>query len=351
MASGSVAHDIPASDIPGGDIPGGDIPGGDADGTGGQWHSRDPAEAQHILSSVYAPHDLAVSKGGPFTFEFRLLDTPHLTAGLSTFRTDVTIEVPPPSTFYCLCLAPRGTVGTRSGDRATTVSTTTAAVLNADEPWCFADWSNTLMSVRIRRTDLEDDLAAMTGRRVERPIVFSEPLDLRDRPGREFAQIVRNVQGALGESGRMAQRHPAIASRLGALLRSAMLVAFPHNYSDLLSGEHSENHVPQSIRRVIEAVEHDPMQVATAAAAARIAHLSLRALESGFERHIGVSPITYVRQVRMARARQDLLNGDPENDTVSAVAHRWGFGHAGRFASAYKQRYEEAPSQTLRRII
>jgi AraC-like DNA-binding protein len=35
--------------------------------------------------------------------------------------------------------------------------------------------------------------------------------------------------------------------------------------------------------------------------------------------------------------------------TVAAVAHRWGFAHLGRFASAYRCRFGEPPSDTLRR--
>lgn len=317
--------------------------------THGRWHSHDPAEARHILSSVYAPHDLIVRENAPFGFDFQLLDSPELTAGFSTFRSKVTIDVPPPSTFYCLCLAPDGTILTRSGTRAATVSATTAAVLNPDEPWCFADWSETLMSVRICRADLEDDLAAIMGRRVDRPIVFGESLDLRDGPGHEFGQILQNVPGALGKSSRTAHLHPVIAARLGALLRSAMLIAFPHNYSDQMCEERAHTRIPRSIRGVIDAFEHDPMQLRTAADAARIAHLSLRALECGFERYVGVSPTAYARQVRMARVRKDLVDGDRENDTVSAIAHRWGFGHPGRFAHSYKERYGESPSRTLQR--
>lgn len=315
----------------------------------GRWHSRDPAEARHILSDVYAPHDLTVRDRGPFAFEFQLLDSAQLTAGFSTFRTDVTIEVPPPATFYCVCVAPEGAVLTRSGRRATTVSATTAAVLNPHEPWCFADWGDTLLSVRIGRADLDDDLAALLGRRPDRPVVFGDALDLRDGPGREFAQILQNVQGALSGSNRMVRQSPVIAARLGALLRSTMLMAFPHNYSEALADGAAFAQIPQGVRRVIDAVEHDPMQVRSAADAARIAHLSLRALESGFERHVGIAPTAYARQVRMARARQDLLAADPETETVSAIAMRWGFGHAGRFATTYKERYGESPSQTLHR--
>ncbi|WP_207954623.1 helix-turn-helix domain-containing protein [Saccharopolyspora elongata] len=35
-------------------------------------------------------------------------------------------------------------------------------------------------------------------------------------------------------------------------------------------------------------------------------------------------------------------------DSVSDVAHRWGFTHLGRFASSYRKRFGVHPSQTLR---
>jgi len=50
----------------------------------------------------------------------------------------------------------------------------------------------------------------------------------------------------------------------------------------------------------------------------------------------------------MARANEALRRSDPARVTVSAVAHRWGFAHLGRFASAYRARFGESPSVTLR---
>lgn len=164
--------------------------------------------------------------------------------------------------------------------------------------------------------------------------------------GREFGQVLASLRTATGGDE---PPHPVIADRLGALLRATMLVAFRHSYSDQLDDDRGRARVPDAVRRVIDAVEHDPMQVRTAVDAARIAHLSLRALESGFERHVGVSPTAYARRVRLARAREDLVRADPADVTVLGVARRWGFGHAGRFAASYRERYGESPSRTLHR--
>jgi transcriptional regulator GlxA family with amidase domain len=47
---------------------------------------------------------------------------------------------------------------------------------------------------------------------------------------------------------------------------------------------------------------------------------SVRSLQQGFRRHLGISPMTYLREVRLRRAHQTLLESDPS--TVS-VAYRW----------------------------
>lgn len=36
-------------------------------------------------------------------------------------------------------------------------------------------------------------------------------------------------------------------------------------------------------------------------------------------------------------------------DNVSAIAYRWGISHLGRFAGAYRDRFDELPSETAAR--
>ncbi|KAG1240833.1 hypothetical protein G6F68_017277 [Rhizopus microsporus] len=55
----------------------------------------------------------------------------------------------------------------------------------------------------------------------------------------------------------------------------------------------------------------------------------------------------YLRDLRMERARAELLSGESHN--IAAVALRWGFAHMGRFSAGYKARYGESPSQSVRR--
>ena len=55
-----------------------------------------------------------------------------------------------------------------------------------------------------------------------------------------------------------------------------------------------------------------------------------------------------VRRLRLDGVRAELIRADPWQVSVSEVAYRWGFTHLGRFAGAYRARYGESPSQTLK---
>jgi transcriptional regulator GlxA family with amidase domain len=59
--------------------------------------------------------------------------------------------------------------------------------------------------------------------------------------------------------------------------------------------------------------------------------------------------MTYLRQVRLQRVREVLEEAMLENETVCAVATRFGFVHMSRFTAAYREAFHETPAQTLRR--
>ena len=96
----------------------------------------------------------------------------------------------------------------------------------------------------------------------------------------------------------------------------------------------------------IEENAHRAIGIADIAAAC---HRGPRALQLAFRRGADTTPWAYVRSVRLARARRDLLTGDSRTDTVFAVAHRWGFTNRSRFSAEYRGAYGEAPGTTLRR--
>lgn len=74
---------------------------------------------------------------------------------------------------------------------------------------------------------------------------------------------------------------------------------------------------------------------------------SRRALQYAFEEVLQVSPVTYLRLMRLNRVRADLQL--TPTCSVGDVAARWGFWHLSRFAADYKALFDELPSVTLQR--
>jgi AraC family ethanolamine operon transcriptional activator len=72
-----------------------------------------------------------------------------------------------------------------------------------------------------------------------------------------------------------------------------------------------------------------------------------RTLHFGFIETFGMSPIAYIRNLRLASARRDLINNTWP--TVTETAMFWNFHHLGRFSRAYQIAYGETPSETARR--
>lgn len=105
---------------------------------------------------------------------------------------------------------------------------------------------------------------------------------------------------------------------------------------------------PALIRRVTNDIHARPEHPFTVTDLAALGNVSVRTLQEGFRRYMGVTPMQYLRQVRLARAHDLLRRGTDGTVTVAAVAHQCGFTHLGRFSQAYRNAYGRSPSQTLR---
>lgn len=81
----------------------------------------------------------------------------------------------------------------------------------------------------------------------------------------------------------------------------------------------------------------------------RAAGVSERTLEYAFVERFGIGPKDYLKVFRLVSVRRQLRAADAQTTKVADVANRWGFWHQGQFAADYRQRFDELPSETLRR--
>ncbi|WP_113704644.1 AraC family transcriptional regulator [Nonomuraea lactucae] len=310
--------------------------------------TTDLDEATYAITTNYAPGRLSlVDARTPLDLRMWINELPGLDLTYMSFGTDVTVVAPPAARGYVVCVPTTGRLRIGTGGEQVEASTDMAAVISPEAPAWFDCWSpdSRVLTVRIDPAEIETLLSALLDQPLTGPIRFRPGLDLRDPAARSFVRTLSLLRSEL--------THPVhdpqdliMMSGLTRLVMTGLLLAQPHNYTEHLRRP-PRPAAPANIRNAIELIEAHPADITGVADLARAASLSVRALEEGFRRHVGMPPMAYLRKIRLARAHAELQSADPSATTAAAVARRWGFYHYGRFASAYRLRYGTAPSFTL----
>lgn len=110
----------------------------------------------------------------------------------------------------------------------------------------------------------------------------------------------------------------------------------------------SSNPLPRALKRACNAIRAEPRHAWTLSRLAAVAGVSSRTLQRQCNVFRGQSLRALLRDIRLECARSMLI-GSPCG--VAEVAQSCGFAHLSRFAAAYRDRYGEAPSQTVTRRV
>jgi AraC-like DNA-binding protein len=209
------------------------------------------------------------------------------------------------------------------------------------------DAGTEILLIKMARHAVEDALGDALGRQLTSQPDFATLMPTNTAATRNWINMLVLFAEQFFHPDGLLNRPMAGMPFVDSLVRGFLLAA-EHSHRDALTGgEHLVT--PRAIRTavdVIEAEAHLPLTLASIAARSQV---SVRSLQQGFQRHLGTSPMSYLRGVRLRRAHQTLLESDPSTVTVASVAYDWGFTNLGRFAAAHAARYREPPVQTLRR--
>ncbi|GHE93894.1 hypothetical protein GCM10018785_69510 [Streptomyces longispororuber] len=140
---------------------------------------------------------------------------------------------------------------------------------------------------------------------------------------------------------------PLVASTAAQHLAATVLATFPNTALEDPRAVDRNDARPTVLRRALAYIDDHAGEPVTVADIAAAAHITVRALQYAFRRHLDTTPLAHLRRVRLAHAHDDLVAADPRHTTVTAVAARWGFHHPGRFAAQYRAAYRRHPHQTL----
>jgi AraC family ethanolamine operon transcriptional activator len=151
-----------------------------------------------------------------------------------------------------------------------------------------------------------------------------------------------------GASGSL---QPGPADNEVATLQDALLSVL----LDMLDNSEADTAARQSFAKrqkvVAQARAHvlaHPDQAVTVPELCEQLHVSRRTLQYCFEDVMGLSPIQYLRAIRLNGARRHLHEAGRVQRSVQDVAAHWGFWHLSQFACDYRKLFGESPSQTLK---
>ena len=170
-------------------------------------------------------------------------------------------------------------------------------------------------------------------------------MDVSTDTGRSWLDMLWLVERQAGYAHGLLD-HPLAAAHVAQALAAGLLLTQPHNYTDALAGPRRPA-APQAVREAVELIDAHPEHPWTTPSLAR--RVAVSAKPAGRVRAVlGVPPSVYLRSVRLDRAHAELQAASPHTTTVAHVAGRWGFLYLSRFADAYRRKFGENPSVTLR---
>jgi AraC-like DNA-binding protein len=209
------------------------------------------------------------------------------------------------------------------------------------------DAGSRLICLKIQRSAIDDALSNALGRQVTSQVDFTPVLPVDAAATRSWINMLVAFKEQYFRTGSLLNQPLVGLPFVDGLVRGFLLAA-DHPHLDALTRD-ERLAAPRAIRTAVDLIEEEAHLPLTLSSIAARCHVSVRTLQQGFQRYLDTSPMAYLREVRLRRAHEALLETDPSMTTVASIAYRWGFSNLGRFAAAHAARYRETPTETLRR--
>ncbi|MCQ8772849.1 helix-turn-helix transcriptional regulator [Streptomyces telluris] len=248
---------------------------------------------------------------------------------------------------YFVNIGLSGAVSASRGDLRATLDEATAGIANpgdTQELRPLPSRRTRFLGLRIGAALVDQEFATLTGHPPVSTVRFDFALDLAGPKGRTVQLLARSLLEQMDSPDPLFQHAELQRSQLRCLV-TALLLAQPHSHTGELHDGPQPGH-PRHLRAALAFVEANLAERLSLDRIAGAAGCSPRTLTSAFRDRFGLPPMSYVRNLRLDRIRDDILaSGDP----IGTVAYRWGIAHLGRFAGDYRDRFAELPSDTANR--
>ena len=308
-------------------------------------------DAADAVGRIFCPHELKpTTRSSP---EFFALHNSAVFGGFSvnyvTYGGSVSIDPGCLERFFLLQIPVHGSARIQTASRDIAAAPGACASLLSPTIPTQMTWQGDCaqLILLVDRRPLEQRAAALSGRPVC-AVEFEPEVDLSSAGGQALQSQILEFVDLAERLGPQRPLSPIAAANMRETLFGALLQGQRHSASEAIDrfGGRAEA-LPQSLRRAREflcAHADEPLDLPQLAAAAGT---GIRALQLGFQRHFGMSISEMLRDIRLAHLNVRLTAASPD-ESITDIAFELGFNHLSRMASAYRAKFGETPSATLR---
>ncbi|XAT59623.1 helix-turn-helix domain-containing protein [Rhodobacteraceae bacterium Araon29] len=305
--------------------------------------TNDLNHARNTIAARYCDHRLDLVRGLRLNVRHNHVRGAQISLNLLSYGGDVRVDPGESRDFHLLQIPIAGAAEVRHRSEVIDINSALGAILNPDRPACIRwDAACIQLMVQIDSEFMSQVAAEEIGAPLPGPIRFDPAVNLTINGGRQLKRLAviaaRSVEGGA---------LPMAKKTLGGLaiereIARQVLTLQPSNISHLLDNPVRTATSPQ-IRRAIDFIHSNYFEDIKLEDIANASGAHTRTLQVGFQKSMGIAPITYLRNMRLDLARYRLCRR-LHRETVTEVAYSCGFSHLGRFSRDYRSRFGHSPS-------
>lgn len=314
------------------------------------FHSADLDETRDRVAQVFCPHRLETVGRGAMDACHNHVRGERLSLNYIEYGARTRIEPGELGSFYLLQIPLTGGAQITNGSDHYDSDPSAASTLNPDKSTSMLWEAGTRkLLVQIDRDAMQEHLDQLLGAHMDQTLNFVGPLDVSRGPGASLRQLILHLITEIDAGRSTFGRRGLMNRQIESTVMTGLIEALPNNFSRFL-GLPAPAAAPHALRLAEEFIAAHLDQPITLEQIASAAGTTPRSLQSAFRQFRGTTPLSFWRDRRLDRAHRDLMSARP-GTTVTDVATAWGFTHLGRFSQIYRDRFDAAPSDTLRAAL
>lgn len=306
--------------------------------------SHDLDQARAAVAGHYCDHKLELLRGSSLRVVHNRACGANLSVNLLCYGGDVRIDPGELQSFYLFQIPLQGASRITHRDYEIDSDARMGTVLNPDRPTRMV-WAGdcTKLMLQVDAAFLNRVAAETYGSPLPGPVRFDPRVDLTRPEGRRIKSLIVDLARSFDSGSLSATRKDLSLIHSERQIAREILTNQPSNISHLLTKRVAHAGSVQ-LRRAIAFMHAHANENLTLSQIAAAADIHPRNLQTRFRQETGLSPMAYLRALRLDLAHYWLIQ-QVDRCAVTDVAYSNGYAHLGRFSSEYRSRFGCSPSQ------